>query len=168
MAKDKSAKQAPPVAKGGSTMIGTLAAFFLVALIAAGAGGYQGFASVGSIKQALDAAAKVKPDETATAKYPASVNLRELAPIVTNLALPDTTWVRLEASVVFDPAPIKEIDILLAEISGDLLAELRTLSLAQIQGASGLQHLRQDLTERISIRSRGRIRELIIHSLVLQ
>ena len=45
---------------------------------------------------------------------------------------------------------------------------MRTLTLAQIAGASGLQHLREDLNERAAIRSDGRVRELILQTLVVQ
>jgi flagellar FliL protein len=45
---------------------------------------------------------------------------------------------------------------------------MRTLSEAQIGGASGLQHLREDLNERAAIRSGGLVRELIIQTLVVQ
>ena len=48
------------------------------------------------------------------------------------------------------------------------LAYLRTLSMAQIEGASGLQHLREDLNERVAIRTKGAVRELIVESLVVQ
>ena len=41
------------------------------------------------------------------------------------------------------------------EIAGDILAFMRTQTLAQIQGVAGLQHLRQDLNERVATRSRG-------------
>ena len=37
-----------------------------------------------------------------------------------------------------------------------------------IQGVAGLEHLRQDLNERAATRSEGRVRELIIRSLVVQ
>ncbi len=54
------------------------------------------------------------------------------------------------------------------EITGDVLAFLRTLTLSQIEGASGLRQLREDLNERVAIRSSGRVRELIIQTLVVQ
>ncbi len=40
--------------------------------------------------------------------------------------------------------------------------------MAQVEGASGLQHLREDLNERAVLRSKGAIRELIVESLVVQ
>ena len=48
------------------------------------------------------------------------------------------------------------------------MAYLRTLSLSRIQGASGLQHLREDLNERVVLRSKGLVRELIVETLVVQ
>ena len=49
-----------------------------------------------------------------------------------------------------------------------MLAFVRTLTLAQLQGASGLQHLREDLNERVAIRTDGHIHELMIEMLVIQ
>jgi flagellar FliL protein len=54
------------------------------------------------------------------------------------------------------------------EIRQDVLAYLRTLSLAQIQGPSGLLHLREDLNERVKLRSKGVIQELVLESLIVQ
>jgi flagellar protein FliL len=42
------------------------------------------------------------------------------------------------------------------------------VTLAEIGGASGLQHLREDLTERAVIRSQGHVHELILQTLVVQ
>ncbi|HEV2572418.1 MAG TPA: flagellar basal body-associated FliL family protein [Beijerinckiaceae bacterium] len=95
-------------------------------------------------------------------------NLVELAPMVTNLGAPEDAWIRLEAAVVMDNPSQPDTDVLAREITGDFLAYLRTISIAQVQGAIGLQHLRQDLAERAVIRSKGRVRELIIHTMVIQ
>jgi flagellar FliL protein len=48
------------------------------------------------------------------------------------------------------------------------MAYLRTLALSQIEGAGGLQALREDLAERVRLRSNGRARELVIETLVVQ
>jgi flagellar FliL protein len=50
----------------------------------------------------------------------------------------------------------------------DVLAYIRTLSLAQIQGPSGLLHLREDLNERVRLRSKGAIQELVLETLIVQ
>jgi flagellar FliL protein len=61
-----------------------------------------------------------------------------------------------------------EVDALAREIGADVMAYARSLSLAQIQGASGLYHLREDLSERAQIRGAGKVHEIIIQSLVVQ
>ena len=62
----------------------------------------------------------------------------------------------------------KRRHVLAAQISEDMVSYLRTLSPAQIEGARGLQYLREDLNERAAIRSSGKVRELIIETLVIQ
>ena len=98
----------------------------------------------------------------------ADANLRDLPPIIANLADPPDAWVRIQATLVFDGALTQKPDVVAAEIAEDILAFMRTLTLAQIAGASGLQHLREDLNERAAIRSNGRVRELILQTLVVQ
>ena len=75
---------------------------------------------------------------------------------------------RIESSVVFNTGALPNPDVTLAEIRADALAYLRTLSMAQIEGANGLQHLREDLNERVATRTKGAVRELIVESLVVQ
>ena len=58
--------------------------------------------------------------------------------------------------------------MLAAQIAEDILAYMKTVTVAQIGGASGLQHLREDLNERASIRSDGHVREFIIQTVVVQ
>lgn len=94
--------------------------------------------------------------------------VKELAPIVTNLASPDGAWVRLQTAIVYDRSDQMQMDVMSARIGDDILAFIKTLTLAQLQGASGLQHLREDLNERAATRSDGRVRELLIEMLVVQ
>lgn len=101
-------------------------------------------------------------------KYGGEIALRELPPVIANLAEPSGAWVRVQASIVFDSKTVQRPDLVAAEIGEDILGFMRTLSLAQIGGASGLQHLREDLNERASIRSGGLVRELILQTLVVQ
>jgi flagellar FliL protein len=55
-----------------------------------------------------------------------------------------------------------------AEIRQDIVGYLRTLTVAQIEGPSGLSHLREDLTERVQIRSNGQVQDFFIETLVVQ
>jgi len=100
-------------------------------------------------------------------RYASTAFLKELPPIITNLASPTDIWIRLEASVVFNEEA-DDSDILAGQIAEDILAYLRTVSLAQIEGGSGLQHLTEDLGDRAAIRSQGLVRDVILQTLVVQ
>jgi flagellar protein FliL len=135
-----------------------------------------GAAAVGACVGLLLGAAPAKGPPAAAApagkagdmKYGDEILVRELPPIIANLAEPSDSWVRVQASIVFDVKAVQKPDVLAAEIAEDLLGFMRTLSLAQIGGARGLQHLREDLSERASTRSGGLVRELIVQTLVVQ
>ena len=74
---------------------------------------------------------------------------------------------RVEASIVVDPTKVEDQTVLAAAISADTLAFLRSLELAQIEGARGLLHLREDLKERAQLRSPA-VDDYIIQSLIAQ
>ncbi|MBL8588102.1 MAG: flagellar basal body-associated FliL family protein [Methylobacteriaceae bacterium] len=92
----------------------------------------------------------------------------ELPPIVSNLAAPEGVWVRLEGSVVVEGVEEKAVDQLKRDVTADILAYVATLSLPQLQGSLGLQHLREDIEERLALRSKGKAREFVIHMMVVQ
>ncbi len=100
--------------------------------------------------------------------FPAGARIVELAPVITNLANPAETWVRLQAAIVLESTEGRKPELVAAEIGEDILGYLRTISLSSISGASGLRHLREDLDERARIRSGGKVRELVIRALVVQ
>lgn len=97
-----------------------------------------------------------------------SNSLFELPPIITNLGEPPDMWIRLEASIVFNPKTTPNPDALGLEIANDIIGYLRTVSVTQIQGASGLQSFRQILNERATIRSGGKVSELVLRTMVIQ
>ena len=55
-----------------------------------------------------------------------------------------------------------------AQIAEDIVAFLRTVSLTQIEGASGFQHLREDLNDRVRVRSGGKVRDLVVQSMIIE
>ena len=81
---------------------------------------------------------RTNPTPGGRARRP-SAGLFEMPPIVTNLGSPKDTWIRLEASIVFDAKALPHPEILAGEIAGDELAYLRTVTLAQIEGPIGLR-----------------------------
>lgn len=94
--------------------------------------------------------------------------LRDLAPIVTNLAKPSDAWVRFEGGIIVEAAAAKQSDVLAGQIGSDILAYLRTVTASQLQGANGLTYLREDINERARQRSEGKVREVVIQTLVVQ
>jgi flagellar FliL protein len=91
-----------------------------------------------------------------------------LQPLITNIMMPADLWVRLEGAIVYDQAEVDDPDIMLTELSGDLMAYLRTLTLREMQGADGLMFVRQDMKERVIARTQGKARDIIIQTLVVQ
>jgi flagellar protein FliL len=158
----------PPAAGAGGTMKQTAIALLVVTLLGGAAGGLYGFRIAGPLPQyqEKDAAGEDKPPPLASAE--ANSSLFELPTIVTNLGAPQDTWVRLEASLLFDPKVAPHPEALGAQIAEDILAFLRTTTLSQIQGAAGLQYLRQDLNDRVATRSSGAVKQLMIRTLVVQ
>ncbi len=118
----------------------------------------------------LDAAEKVSKAEeeakqTRLQEDEAAPEIVTLSPITTNLSFPSDSWVRLEIALVFKD----EVDLNLAEaIHQDLLSYMRTVSLQQIEGARGFQHLRDDLSERATIRSEGRVSNLLFRTFLIE
>jgi flagellar FliL protein len=94
--------------------------------------------------------------------------LKPLQPIIANLATPAGAWIRIEGSLLLDAEEAKEADVLAAKIGEDILGFLRTVSLAQIEGASGYLHLREDLSDLVKFKSEGRVREFVMQSMVVE
>ncbi|MHB0953298.1 MAG: flagellar basal body-associated FliL family protein [Allorhizobium sp.] len=89
----------------------------------------------------------------------------QLEPITTNLAYPSENWIRLEVALLFKGAP----DVTLSEaIHQDILAYLRTVSLQQVEGPRGFQYLKDDIQERVDLRSEGRVSKVMFRTFVIE
>ena len=112
-----------------------------------------------------------KPDgagaDAAASATPAST-VRELMPIVANLAAPEGAWMRLQTAIVYDKSDAAGMDLIASKVTDDTIAFIKTLSVSQVEGASGLQHLREDLNERAAVRSDGKVKEMMIEMMVIQ
>jgi flagellar FliL protein len=144
-----------------------LAVLLLITAVSAGAGVLSSLHLMSTVQRIADGQ-KEKEDRPVASAFSASARLRKIAPVVTNLATPPGTWIRMEASVVTDQLNEEEAAVLVSHLGEDVVSYLRTVSPAQIEGARGLQHLREDLNERATVRSNGKVRELIIETLVVQ
>ncbi|WP_306235231.1 flagellar basal body-associated FliL family protein [Bradyrhizobium sp. Bra64] len=144
-----------------------IAAIVVLTLVAIGAGALAGLHLFAAAERVADAKKTATPPPIASI-YAGSARLRKLSPIVTNLGAPANNWARIEASMVTESMSDEDAGILAAHISEDIVTYLRSASVGQFEGARGLQHLRDDLIERANIRSSGKVRELIIETLVIQ
>jgi flagellar FliL protein len=170
----------PPGPKKKSSFVSTLIEWLVVTLIAAGAGAAltamnppapSSSQAAGDKPSPGKLSPKNKPPETAQVAPVCGAggpSMIDMPPIVTNIANPADTWVRLEASIVFDPKALPHPDVVAAEIATDELAYLRTVSVGDLQGPVGLENIRQDLRDRAFVRSAGKVTDLLLKTLVLQ
>jgi flagellar protein FliL len=89
----------------------------------------------------------------------------QLEPITTNLAYPSESWIRLEVALLFNgPA-----DVTMSEsIHQDIMAYMRTVSLQQVEGPRGFQYLKEDIQERVDLRSEGRVSRVMFRTFVIE
>lgn len=153
-----------------SGLISTLIGFAVATLIAGGAGVGLGIVLAGAIETAVMAKVNAIPERppAPSVKYSGDLVLRNLEPVIVNLAAPADTWMRIEAAIVFENGAIDNPEVTSAEIGQDIMAYGRTISLDQLRGPSALQHLRDDLNERVAVRTGKAVRELVIKSMVVQ
>ncbi|WP_420960897.1 flagellar basal body-associated FliL family protein [Brucella sp. IR073] len=148
----------------GGSLVGLIAAVALLTAVAAGGGWVLGGFIGGAAEPASASADKAPEKKPETQPLGAVVALK---PILTNLAVPSSTWIRLEAGLVAKPGEEIPPDMTM-KISDDFMAFLRSASLLQLQGATGLAYLRADLEERAKMRSEGKVERVFIYSLVVE
>lgn len=140
----------------------------ILTLIAAATGGLLGLHLLSTAERMFAERRNAENAQPLASPYAGPTRLRKLAPIVANLAAPEGARVRIEASLIVGDLGEEEAMLLTSRIGEDVLAYVRTVPLAQLEGASGLKYLREDLNERALIRSGGKVRELVIETLVMQ
>ncbi len=154
-------------ATGGKPSLTVWLGIMLIMTLVAGGGGAAFGLYLASQSEMMGK--EVKPvAEAPAANLVSNSNVRDLPPIITNLDQTSDTWIRLHVAIVFDSAKVEKPDVLAAEVASDILGFMQTVSITQLSGSSGLQHLKEDLTDRAVTRSDGRVSELVIESLVLQ
>lgn len=89
-------------------------------------------------------------------------------PILTTLAEPKGKWIRLEGSVLVLPTEERSLELIAEESGEQILAYLRTVRLDQIDSASGILTVRDDLEEMLRSLSNGEVRGILIHGLVVE
>ena len=163
---------AAPSKKGGKLQ--TIGALVGVTLIALAGGSALGFLLKKDPPPAEPPAVEAVPEAakpTTFAVAPAGTKeiVQPLEPVLTDLAAPLGTQVRLEAGLVLSLSEDEAVDqtVLAAQIQADMLVFLRTLELAQIEGSRGLLHLKEDLLERARMRSTA-VEDVIVRALIVK
>lgn len=156
--------------KKNSGMVMTIAAVAIVTVIAGAGGWFLG----GFLAPAVEAPKKAEPAAEQAAKKPEEglpmlsaeeTGVVQLDPILTNLAYPGTSWVRLEVALLFKEKPDPKI----AEtIHQDIMLYLRTVTLQQIEGPRGFQYLKEDLEDRADLISEGKISKILFRTFVIE
>jgi flagellar FliL protein len=172
---DKPDDKAAPAKKGGGLM-STILAFVIITGLGVGAGGLFGIQAAQKIgphakpappPPAHDAHAdagkdKDKDKDKEKKKGPQLVTLPNM---VTNLAAPEKMWIRIEAAAVIEG---EEPERMAAQLAEDIVAYLRTVTLDQVQGGSGFAYLKEDLDERVRLRGKGKVRDLVVQSFIVE
>lgn len=185
MAKAVAIADTPPDVpqKKGPGLVVQIVVLLVLTLVAAGAGYFSGGMLKGESAPAAEEAhapadgghgdgghgEKKEEGGHGEEEDPAAADMKRgvyaLPPIMTNLAAPTDTWMRIEAAAVFEG----EVDASMADIvHQDLLAYLRTVKLHQVEGPSGFLHMKDDLTERARIRSAGKVKSILIRTIVFE
>jgi flagellar protein FliL len=164
----KPASKSPGGSGGKDFVLGML----IATLVAAGGGAFFGMQLGSAPRKEADrseAAAGHGRDSGGekSKMLEGAVKVIPLPPILSNIAVPADVWVRIEAQAIFEGKD-EEAKVLIPKVSEDLLAFMKTVTLAQIEGPSGFQHLREDLDDRARVRSEGKIRELVIESFIIE
>lgn len=169
MAKDKAAKPQTEGAapkKGGGAFIAVL----ILTLLAGAGGGGLGYKMAGTMENVIEARIAAEPPKTEEKplKFEGDLGVQDLKPVVVNLAAPSSTFVRIEGALIYKNGALPNPAATAAEVREDIMAYMRTISLSQLEGPSALQHLREDLNERAMVRGHGKVKELVLETLVVQ
>lgn len=185
-----------PEAKGTRPVLAAAVIFLLLTLVGAGVGlvagsllqvpphaaggspveGAQPDRAAASAEAGKPPSVPIAHDGGETAAAPAALPGEEhvtvkafpFPPVLTTLAEPKGTWIRLEGSMLIDVNAEEKPELLAETAATNMLGYLRTVKLDQIDGPAGLLYFRQDINELVSALSAGQVREVLIHTLVVE
>ncbi|MBS0235472.1 MAG: flagellar basal body-associated FliL family protein [Proteobacteria bacterium] len=165
MARDKNKKDAQAGGGFGSLVISALLAIAL-GVIGGGAFGYFVLPDgVGQTAQAKsESAAQAQP---VPGRFPSDAIELSVPSVITELGTDMKMRARLDVSIIVAHGT-PESTTLVGEVREDMIAYLKGLTVADIQGVRGFQNLREQLDDRARVRGRGAILGLLIGGLVLE
>ena len=107
-------------------------------------------------------------DDENSKMTPGEVSVVNLEPILAALDNNDNVWLRLQLAVISKSDSDLDSPEIKARMESDIVALLKTLTLEQISGPSGLLHLKEDLLDRTRLTTDGKVDELMIMSIIAE
>jgi len=99
---------------------------------------------------------------------PSDIGVTFLPPVVTNIADPQSVWVRLEGEITYRKSGEKKPDVLAPTVSEQIVNYLRTLKLSDLQGTDGIHFVSEDINNIVRSLNGGQVREVLITGLIVE
>lgn len=167
MAKNKDEKNSEQTGGIGGFLVSAV----LAVVLGIGGGGAYGYFLMPDAPSAPDVqshkAESVAPLTPGVGRFPNDAVELSIPSVITDLETNPKIRARLDLSLIVAHGT-PETTTLLGEVREDVIAYLKGLTLADIQGVRGFQNLREQLDDRARIRGRGTILGLLIGGLVLE
>jgi flagellar FliL protein len=168
MAEAKGRQKDDPAAggTGAADLVKGFLAAVLIGILGGGAFGYF------AVPVGPPAAAATQTSETAEkaplpGRFPADALEIPVPSVIVDLGQQPPTRVRLDVSLIAAHGT-SETSSLASEVREDIIAFLKGLTVADIEGVRGFQNLREELDDRARVRGRGAILGILIGGLVLE
>nr|WP_321462021.1 flagellar basal body-associated FliL family protein [uncultured Cohaesibacter sp.] len=155
-------------ARSGRSNVSLFVMLLVMTLMAAAIGAFVGMHLVNQTRHIVLEEKRAQETPPVHALYDAPSQILAIKPIIVNLAGAEKAFVRIQGSIVFREEAMEQSKFLVSQIESDIAAYLRTLKVSDLEGATGLQNLREDLNQRSKIRAEGSVREFILETMVIQ
>ncbi len=168
MANDKSKQKDDTATAGSSTADFVKSAIVAIVLGISGGGAFGYFAVPdGSAPPGAPVSESAEPPAPSAGRFPNDALEVEIPSVIAELGTEQRMRVRLDVSIIVAHGT-PETTTLKGEVKEDVIAYLKGLTPADIQGVRGFQNLREQLDDRARIRGRGAILGLLIGGLLLE
>jgi len=165
VARDKNKKDAQAGRGVGSLVISALVA---IVLGVTGGGAFGYFVLPDGIGQTAQAKSEIAAQtQSVPGRFPSDAIELPVPSVITDLGTDTKMRARLDVSIIVAHGT-PEATTLVGEVREDMIAYLKGLTVADIQGVRGFQNLREQLDDRARVRGRGAILGLLIGGLVLE
>ncbi len=162
-------KQKDDAGTAGTSTADFLKSAIVAIVLGISGGGAFGYFAVpdGSGPSVPSVGESVEPQAPSAGRFPNDALEVEIPSVIAELETEPKMRVRLDVSIIVAHGT-PETTTLKGEVKEDVIAYLKGLTPADIQGVRGFQNLREQLDDRARIRGRGAILGLLIGGLLLE